>query len=218
MTNFPIKHVCFDLDGTLINSYQTILKATLKALRNLNISNTFNEEEFRIKIGHHFVDVFEHLKIPVKDFEQFIKIYKSFYFEFINDSKIYPGVFEIMDYLKENKIVISLLTTKNQEQADKIIDYFNLRKYFSYVMGRREGFKHKPSPESLLFICEEMNVKPSETIIVGDTELDINCGKNAGSKTCAVLYGYRNQNLLQRENPDYLILELSELKNIFQKK
>lgn len=213
MNRSPIKHISFDLDGTLINSYQTILKSTLRALKYLNISNNFDEEQFRMKIGHHFMDVFKELKIPVTDFEQFIKIYKKFYFDFIKDSEIYPGVFEILEFLKENNIHISLLTTKNQEQADKIIDHFNLRKYFSYIMGRREGVKVKPSPEGLLFICKVLNVTPAESILVGDTELDINCGKNAAAKTCAVLYGYRDQNVLKNENPDYIISELSELKS-----
>jgi len=47
--------------------------------------------------------------------------------------------------------------------------------------------------------------------MVGDTELDINCGRNAGAKTCAVTYGYREKEILQNENPDFIIDELKEL-------
>lgn len=173
MKRNSIKHIAFDLDGTLINSYQTIIKATLKTLEYLNVSNNFDEKEFQKRIGHHFLNIFEDLKIPVTDVEHFIGIYKNYYFDFIDESEIYPGVLNLLSFLEEKKILISLITTKGQEQADKIIDYFNLRKYFSYVMGRRQGIEHKPSSEPLLIICDKLKVKPDETILVGDTELDI---------------------------------------------
>ncbi len=81
-------------------------------------------------------------------------------------------------------------------------------------MGRRDGLAHKPSPEPLLFICKELKIDPTATLMVGDTELDIQCGKNAGSKTCGVLYGYRIKSQLEKEKPDYLISGLNELEKI----
>ncbi len=78
-------------------------------------------------------------------------------------------------------------------------------------MGRRDGLAHKPSPEPLLVICKDLQVKPSETLMVGDTELDIQCGKNADSNTCGVLYGYRTKDQLEKEKPDYIISGLNEL-------
>jgi phosphoglycolate phosphatase-like HAD superfamily hydrolase len=81
-------------------------------------------------------------------------------------------------------------------------------------MGRRNGLAHKPSPEPLLQICKELRVEPVETVIVGDTELDVQCGKGAGSKTCGVLFGYRRKDQLEKEKPDFLISGLSELRKI----
>ena len=207
-----IKHVCFDLDGTLVDSKVTILESTKAALDELKIPHNIPEELFNNMIGKHFVDIFMELKMHAVDFEPFIKIYKAFYFNFINESVLYPNVEETLSYLNEKEIKISLLTTKVQEQADRIIDHFGLRNSFNYIMGRRDGLEHKPSPESLLYICKELDVNPSETIMVGDTELDIQCGKNAGSKTCATLFGYRTEEQLKKENPDYLISGLEEIK------
>jgi len=206
-----IKHVCFDLDGTLVDSRDTILKSTKAALDKLRINYNLNEDVFTNMIGKHFVDIFEEMKIAVPDFEEFISIYKELYFDFIDSSVFYPGVQETLKQLNRKQIKVSLLTTKGQEQTDKIIDHFNLRTSFDYVMGRRDGLAHKPSPESLLYICKKLNVNPSETLMVGDTELDIQCGKNAVSKTCAVLYGYRTINQIEKEKPDYIISGLNEL-------
>ncbi len=211
MINSGIKHVCFDLDGTLINSYETIYKATLKALEELKINSKIEEKEFHKRIGWHFVDIFEDLNIPVADFELFIGIYKDHYFDFINESEIYPGVLELLKKLKNENIKVSLLTTKGQGQADKIIDHFELREYFDLVMGRRNGVAHKPSPEPLQLICSELNIKTTDSMMVGDTELDIKCGKNASSKTCAVTYGYRTKEMLLKENPDFIVDSLNEI-------
>ena len=211
-----ITHVCFDLDGTLVDSRDTILESTKTALDKLRIDYDIPEEVFTNMIGKHFVDIFEELKIDVKDFEQFISIYKALYFDFIDLSVLYPGVEETLNYLKRKQIKVSLLTTKVQDQAEKIIHHFNLGSSFDYLMGRRNGLEHKPSPEPLLVICKELQVETAETIIVGDTELDIQCGKNAGSKTCGVLYGYRTKAQLEKEKPDFLISGLSELIKVLE--
>ena len=88
--------------------------------------------------------------------------------------------------------------------------------YFDVLMGRREGVELKPSAEPLLLICKELNISPVNTMIVGDSELDIRCGKNAGALTCGALYGHREKEILENENPDYLINNFVELKGILE--
>jgi phosphoglycolate phosphatase len=214
MSKSKIKHITFDLDGTLINSASTIYKTTLKALKVLNINTVIKEKEFNLLIGYHFINIFNDLKISVKDVNQFIEIYKGFYFDFIDESEFYPGVIDILQYLQKKNLFISLLTTKNQDQAEKIIKHFDLQTCFDFIMGRRDGIEYKPSAEPLLFICRELNAKPEETLLIGDSELDILCGKNANALTCAVTYGYGTKENLKKQNPNYIISDLSELKEI----
>ena len=210
-----IKHICFDLDGTLVKSDTTIYKATLKTLKQLNIKGEIPEDKFIEMIGMHFNDIFKKFNLDVTDFQKFIGIYKKLYFDFIDESKVYPEVEDTLSYLKNGiHLKISLLTTKGQDQAEKIIDHFDFSKYFDFVMGRREGIAHKPSAEPLLFICNELEVDIRETMIVGDTELDILCGKNAGAITCGVTYGYRTKENLKDNNPDYLVNNFSEIKSL----
>jgi phosphoglycolate phosphatase-like HAD superfamily hydrolase len=210
-----IKHICFDLDGTLVDSSSTIYKATQATLQKLNIDAVLPEPEFVGMIGKHFVEIFDSLKLSIPDFSQFISVYKNIYFDFIDDSVLFPGVTEVLEYFKRKKIKTSILTTKAQDQADKIVDHFKLRKNLNYVMGRRDGIAHKPSSEPLLRICTELKINPDETLMVGDTELDIQCGKNAGTKTCGVLHGYRTHDQIEIEKPDYIVAELKELIEFF---
>lgn len=214
--NNRILHVCFDLDGTLIDSHSTIYKSTVTTLNHFSIPHKIDEQRFNNLIGKHFSDIFNEFGIVVDDLPLFIKVYKKIYFDFIDESKLYPGIISLLEFLQGKNIEVTLLTTKAQDQADLIIDHFDLRKYFSLVMGRRDGMAHKPSPEPLLFICNELGIEPSATLMTGDTEMDIQCGKNAGAKTCAVSYGYRSVDILQKEQPDYLINRAEEMKKIFE--
>lgn len=209
-----IKHCCFDLDGTLVDSNKTIYNATAFALSKLGIEFNVDKDLFALKIGEHFIDIFNAFSIDVPDFEKFIAIYKCNYFEQMEYSKVYDGVEKTLSDLKDLDIQVSLLTTKIQDQADRIIDHFNLRKYFDLVMGRRDGIAHKPSPEPLIKICSDLNVNVIKTLMVGDTELDIQCGKNAGSYTCGVLYGYRTKELLDIENPDFIVESIENILEI----
>ena len=216
-TNVNVKHICFDLDGTLVESRITIYKSTVKALREVGIDDPIPEKEFNSMIGMHFIDMFNNLNIKLKNFEEFIDIYKNFYFDFIDESVIYPGVVDALKLLKNGRdIKVSLLTTKGQDQAEKIIKHFKLNNYFNFIMGRRDGIAHKPSAEPLLFICDQIDVDAKDTMIVGDTELDINCGKNAGAVTCGVTYGYRKKESLEEFSPDFLVDNLGELKIIIE--
>lgn len=200
-----INLVVFDLDGTLVSSHETIYKATLHALKEINIYPKMPEEDFYKTIGMHFEDIFAQFGFSVPDFEKFISIYKSIYFDYINLSVVYPGVIEIINKLRGKNIKTALLTTKGQDHAEIILRQFKLFDKFNYIMGRRPGIAHKPSPEPLFKICSDLKIDIAETLIVGDSELDIQCGKSAGSKTCAVTYGYRAAEDLKKEFPDFII-------------
>jgi phosphoglycolate phosphatase-like HAD superfamily hydrolase len=212
-----INHICFDLDGTLVDSFNTIYLCTVKSLKDLKIKNHFDEKIFRDKIGMHFVDIFKDMNIPVKDFEEFIDVYKNNYFDFINDSLLYPNTLDVLKSFFEKGIKISLLTTKGQDQAEKIIKHFGLEQFFSVIMGRRNGIAHKPSAEPLLKIIEELEVNPQESLMVGDTEIDILCGQNANAKTCAIMHGYRTEEFIIKYKPDYIVKNLEEFQALFSK-
>lgn len=216
--NSQIECVVFDLDGTITMSHESIYKATIQALKEFNLPIDFPVDDFYKKIGWHFQDIFDDFGIVVDDLEAFINVYKSIYFDYIDASKIYPGVKEVMNLLKEKKIKIALLTTKGQDQAEKILDHFELADHFDFIMGRRSGMGHKPSPEPLRFICKELNVKTENTLMVGDSEMDIQCAKNANAISCGVTFGYRTRERLMEENPDYIIDNFLEVGNIINHK
>ncbi|MBN1300597.1 MAG: HAD family hydrolase [Melioribacteraceae bacterium] len=215
-SNGRIKLVVFDLDGTLTKSDKSILKSMRYALDKMGIDDDIDIPKFQDLIGHHFRDIFSGLGIDVPDLASFINEYKTAYKVFISESRLYEGVLDILSWLKNENYKTALLTTKLQDQADVIIDHFQLRDYFDSVVGRREGVAHKPAPDQYLMICKELSVDPVNSLMVGDTELDIRCGKNASALTCAVSFGFRKLEEIEKENPDYIIHQMIHLKNVLK--
>ena len=206
-----IKCIVFDLDGTLVKSHKTIYKTTIKTLEKLDLQTSLDEEKFYNLLGHHFADIFEECNVHVPDVDHFINVYKGMYFDFIDDSQMYKNAFSLFEELKKRDVKLGLLTTKGQDQAEKISKYFGFEKYLDVIEGRKNGIAIKPAPDQLLKICKNLNIDPIYSLMVGDTELDIECGKSAGAKTCAVSFGYRNVENLKKLSPDYIIDDLSEI-------
>ena len=127
---------------------------------------------------------------------------------------MYPDVEGTLNLLKKAGYIIALLTTKSQEQATNVLKHFNLLKYFSIVNGRTPESEVKPSPAPLLSICAALECTPAETLMIGDSELDIQCGINAKAKTCAVTYGFRTPEQLALEKPDFIVNSLKELQQL----
>lgn len=209
-----IELVTFDLDGTLCESSYTIYQTTIETLQEFGIENNIKYEEFKQHIGKHFKDIFNFYQIEIPNLEEYIIAYKKRYYDYLPYTRLYPRVKETLEALKIRGKKIALLSTKSQDQCEKIIRFFQLDIYFDIIKGRIPGEEYKPSPLPLLNISQNLSIPITKTIIVGDTELDILCGKNAGAYACAVLYGYRNAEHLRKYEPDFQIEELTELLQI----
>ncbi len=210
--NKQYKSVVFDLDGTLVDSATTIYESAIRTLDELGIERSrFTRGELDKRIGAHFQDMFDELGVGVTDFDEFITLYKKFYNELLTTSTLYPGVKEVLGTLFEHDIKIALLTTKAQDQAEHILEFFGIAQFFTNITGRKDGIPHKPHPEALLIISRELNLNPNEMLMVGDTEYDVECGHNAGSATCAVTYGYRDKTYLEELKPTYIANSLQDV-------
>jgi phosphoglycolate phosphatase len=84
-------------------------------------------------------------------------------------------------------------------------------------MGHRPPNKIKPDPAAALEICESFGVSPAETCFIGDTDVDIKTGKNAGMKTVGVLWGFRERDELERAGADYIAEKPMDIFNEFLK-
>jgi phosphoglycolate phosphatase len=207
-----IKLVIFDLDGTLVDTAADITAALNYAVQPyLNKSLTVTETIGLIGEGiTRLIDKLigeERTGIRPAVQERFI----SYYSEHLSDcSKAYPGVVETLEELGDYKKAI--VSNKRELLSRGLLDDLGLIEYFDLVLGSDSAGEKKPSPKPLFKAMDIFSCKPSETVIVGDSNYDIQAGKAAGVNTVAVSYGYRDVRLLK--DADFLIDDINELKSI----
>lgn len=104
----------------------------------------------------------------------------------------------------------STATTKGTVTAGAVLEQFGLRSYFEHVQGT-DGFPSKPEPDVILRAIEALGARPEDCLMVGDSGPDMEAGRRAGVKTCAVRWGYGNREEMARFTPDYWIETPGEL-------
>ena len=210
-----VKLIIFDLDGTLFNSIPDLTDSLnhVAKLYNKTVSDERNITEI---VGGGIVKLIENAFDISKDesgfsnyFDEFMKHHER---NFSNRSHLYNNTLEILEYYKTKKLAI--LSNKIDYLTKQVAINYNIESYFDLILGATEGLPKKPSGKPILYILNELNILPSEAIMVGDSEPDIISAKSAGVKTVAFTCGYRSEKQLEKLNPDYIIDDIIDLKMI----
>ncbi|MFR7936264.1 MAG: pyrophosphatase PpaX [Clostridium perfringens] len=207
-----IKAVLFDLDGTLINTNDLILKSfkhTFKTMLDLEPT----EEEITMNYGRPLQEIFK--SYDENRIEEMINCYRKINLELHDDEcKEFADVDLMLQTLKNKGIKIGVVTSKKSDMAERGAKLMGIFKYFDTFITPEVTIKHKPEGEPVLKACENLGVSPSEALMVGDSPYDILAGKNAGAKTCGVKYTALPIEKLQEIKPDFYVdkpLEILEL-------
>ncbi|MEG0773366.1 pyrophosphatase PpaX [Clostridium sp.] len=209
-----IKGILFDLDGTLINTNNLIIKSfkyVFKEHLNLEVENS--------EIIQYFGEPLSYTMAKYTNNE--VEILVNKYIEYslaIHDefTEGFKGVEEGLIKLKKCGYKLAVVTSKRRNTALRGLRLFNLEKYFDVLISPEDTLKHKPHGEPVLKACELLELNPEEVIMVGDSHNDILCGINAGSKTCLVKYTAIPIENLLIHNPDFMVDSIEEIINIIQ--
>jgi len=204
---FPV--YLFDIDGTLLDSARDICGA-IQAVLDTTQCPPVSFEFLQGYIGLHLVDLFNDV-LPDYDaarvdglIEQYRAIYRGRGHKL---TQVYPGVPDALAALPGRK---GTATTKGTPTTRAILEQFGLIQYFDHVQGT-DGFPSKPAPDVILTALAALGAKPEDCLMVGDSPADMEAGKRAGVKTCAVRYGYGKAEALAKFEPDYWIDDLRAL-------
>lgn len=203
-----IKVVLFDLDGTLINTYEHIFQAfkySLKKNRNID----FTRKDFDKIAGPPLEECYINITNS-ENIKDLCDDHRAFQEQYINLSTPYPNVKRTLVLLKRKGIKIGLVTARTNKSVIKHLKLFKFDEYIDVIIGADNVTKHKPHPQPLLKALQILNEKPQNAIMVGDLEGDILAGKNAGIKTVGVTYGFIGKKIAKL-NPDYVIDNAYEL-------
>jgi len=198
---FPV--YLFDVDGTLLDSASDIcgaIQAVLAGTRQNDVSDVF----LRRYIGRHLLDLFQDLlpEYPAEKYDEMVRDYRAIYLARGHRlTQPYPGVAEALAKLGGRK---STATTKGSPTTRAVLEQFGLISCFDHVQGT-DGFPSKPAPDVILKSLEVFGARPENCLLVGDSATDMDAGRRAGVRLCAVRWGYGDPAEMAHFEPDYWI-------------
>ncbi len=204
-----IRLIIFDLDGTLVDSSVDLTNALNFALEPSGLEKLTAKQTKQL-VGEGITKLIENLLGPERHdmhsgmLDRFMDYYSS---HLIDHTRPYPGVTETLAGLCDYKKAV--VSNKRESLSREVLQRLGLLTYFDLVFGSDSAGAKKPSPAPLLKAMQVLSCGPRETMIIGDSNFDIEAGKAAGTSTCAVTYGFRDVRLLQ--GADSFIESFSEI-------
>jgi len=208
-----IDTLIFDLDGTLLNSLEDLADSVNAMLAWYDYPQRHIEDIKRF-IGNGVNRLVE-LSLPGgldnPGYDSCLRYFKEHYSKnMYNKTRPYDGIMTLLEELCKRDIKMAIVSNKFDIAVKKLNrDYFD--NYFAVAIGESENIKRKPAPDLVYAALRELGSKPSESVYIGDSEVDVRTAKNAQIPCIGVTWGFRDRNLLAQEGADYIIDNPREL-------
>lgn len=209
-----IKLIIFDFDGTLGDTKQNIVTTMQMTIAELQLPER-SDAECVSTIGLPLSGCFETL-YPHADktlIQHCTDTYRRIFQENLKTikPKLFPKVVETLNALKELGLTLAIASSRSHASLVELTHDLGISNTISYLIGADDVEKAKPSPEPVLNILSTLNYKASQTLVVGDMNVDILMGANADTKTCGVTWGNGIKEELEQAGADYIINHIEEL-------
>ena len=183
------KAIFFDLDGTLTDSGEGIMKCAKLALDHYGI-DVPNFEDLRVFVGPPLQDSFVRFGVPAEEAMNAVTIYRSRYLtvgKFENFP--YPGIEDLLAKLKAEGHKLYVATSKPESTSIEILEHFGLAPYFDIIAGATMGTSRSSKAAVIAYLLDRIG-KNQEIFMVGDTAFDVLGAKAHGIPTVGVSWGY----------------------------
>ncbi len=208
-----IKAVLFDLDGTIIDPKEGIINSILYAVSEFGLEEQHTETldcfigpplQHSFKKRYHLSD---------EDAIEMVRIYRVYYAEKgIFQCQLYKGIEELIKNLYEKGVYMSLATSKPVIFADQLMEHFKLDKYIGFTAGALMDGKRTDKKEVIQFALDNIPpFKNDEILMIGDREFDIDGGKFHQLKTAWAKWGYGEEAVLKKSDPDVVLYSPADL-------
>src|SRR5579863_1589532 len=205
--------VIFDLDGTLIDSSHDLANAVNATRAHLGLAPIENETVYsyvgngapvliRKALGPEYAD--EEVQSAL---EYFLAYYRE---HMLDNTALYPGVREVLDEFRRAGLTMAVLTNKPVRFSQGIVDGLGLGAHFRRVYGGNSFEQKKPHPVGIETLMTECGASCGQTLMVGDSAIDVQTARNAHVKACGVTWGFQPETFAECP-PDFLIHRPEEL-------
>ncbi len=210
-----IKLVVFDLDGTLVDSVYDLADSVNYVLERNGYKTHATDKYYRF-VGSGTLKLVERaLKGMTDDEKVILKLHDEFLVYYskhcLDKTKAYDGISELLHKLSEMKVGISVASNKTDVFTKEIVSKLFSDIDFLKVSGKTENVPKKPDPQIVFDIMEFADVKACETLYVGDSDVDVLTGHNAGLLVCGCEWGFRGREELVNAGSDFIVNKPDEI-------
>lgn len=211
------KTLLFDLDGTLLDTYNIIL-ASMRHTINGIAGKSYSDHELMSLVGTPLYD--QMLKLGDGGEEratELTALYRE-HNDAIHDEgvSVFEGIPQALQELERRGYRMGIVTSKRHHMAVQGLRVCGIERFFQIVIGSDDWPEHKPQPGPVLHGAELMGADAAECCYIGDSPFDIQAGNAAGCTTIAVTWGMFSAEELAAENPDHVATAPAELLGILQ--
>jgi haloacid dehalogenase superfamily, subfamily IA, variant 3 with third motif having DD or ED/haloacid dehalogenase superfamily, subfamily IA, variant 1 with third motif having Dx(3-4)D or Dx(3-4)E len=215
MTDEPLRAFLFDLDGTLINSRE-IDRLTFKQVMwdylHLDVGDAGFNQYRGTPVPKIMLEFVPADKVP-EMLEAWI-VYKT---RNGNEMFLYPGIASLIEELKQAGIKVAVVTSQSENESALTRKCLNLDGVFDAWVTSDQVSRPKPDAEPVLTALQQLNVPPTQAIMIGDTFNDLEAGQNAGTRIGAVMWGFGDPDNLLAHHPDYVFRDVKDIRALIQR-
>lgn len=212
-----IHAVIFDLDGTLLNTVDSMAEAGNNMLAQVGLPRQPNNS-YRFFAGDGSRVLVQRALAAAGGStdeafaEQAHRLYISFFTETCTHNVApYPGILGLLTQLQRHGIACAVLSNKPHQQTADVVSRFFPPELFAAVQGQVDGVPLKPDPQGVYAILRRLSLSPEQCLYVGDTGVDMETGRNAGITTVGVEWGFRGRQELLEHHACHIIQNPSQL-------
>ncbi len=209
-----VQYALFDLDGTLTDPREGITRSAAHALRHFGVEA--DPESLTSFIGPPLIETFPMFGIPEDRLSEAVSKFRE-YFEPRGwmENVPYPGVEKALERLQKAGISLILATSKPEKFAKRIMERFDLAKYFTLLCGAPMDERQAGKAAVVARAIREAGVADlSQALMVGDRRHDVEGARQNGLDTVGVLWGYGSREELETAGARYLAADLAQMEEI----
>ncbi len=203
----------FDLDGTLIDSALDLAISVNATRRHMGLAE-MDLALIASYVGDGAPVLIRRVMGPNAP-EETVRTALEFFLGFyrthaLEHTKLYPGVREPLEELYQRGKILTVLTNKPVRISADILAALGLADKFFRVYGGNSFELKKPDPVGVTTLMSETGIGPTETMLIGDSHVDMQTARNAGVTACGVTWGFQRERMLA-EQPDFIIDDMGQL-------
>jgi len=195
-----------------MESTDVIVKSLLSTADDLNLQKP-PIKAIHDTIGLNLKDQCDIL-FPNVNYEKFHDRHLENYATYSNEATFFDGAIETLNILKELNYKLAIASSKHRQRLEKLLNDYNISSLFSAISCGDDGFA-KPDPRMIQSILSKLKIDADHSVMIGDSEYDMQLANSARVDAIAVCYGIRDKKQLSKYKPIEYINNIKELQALF---